>query len=323
MEKFNVPIDLKNFITKFTGRFVLSSHISPDGDNIGSLVGTYWLLKYLGKDVSLLLLDKTPDKYEFLLEDVSIIDMETISSEDVWIILDSSDEKRLGDGQTLLKKCKHTVNIDHHRSNTLYGDYNWVEVDAAATGELVFCLAKGLGIPLDTKISNAIYVAISTDTGSFRYPNTTNITMHIISELHDVGISHQQIIQDVYQNRPLLFLELLSKLIQNLEIHEGIIAYSVLTKKELDDLDARGEDTDGLVEELRDIAGIEISCFLKEVEVGIFKGSLRSKGTYDVIGVAESFGGGGHKKAAGFTIQGTIEEVRCSIFRVFKRELAI
>jgi len=317
MDIFKVPKEVKEVIESSNNRFVISSHIAPDGDNIGSISALYHILKRMDKDVVVLLGDKTPDKYEFLLNGIKLIREDSILKDDTWIVVDSSDESRLGDLAKNIESFKTIINIDHHTSNTFFGDYNWVETKAAATGELIFGILEEFNIDLSIPICNAIYTALSTDTGSFKYSNTTENTMRVIYKLHQYGFEHDKIIQSVYQTRALVYLQLLSKTIEYAKYYNKDRIVSILNLNDLKKLNARSEDTDGLVEELRDIEGINISCFIKEIDKDVFKGSLRAKGSYEVIKIAEFFGGGGHKKAAGFTYKGDYNSLLKKLDQIF------
>lgn len=321
MKEGLMPENIKTLLRKESNRLILSSHVSPDGDNIGSLVALYWILKALGKEVFILFTDKTPDKFVFLTEGVLTIEKAQCNKEDGWIVLDSSDPERLGDFSELLSLVKFSINIDHHESNTHFATYNWVEPDAAATGELIFLLGQALGVALNAKVANALYVALSTDTGSFRYANTTQRTMNIVAALHQIPFAHQKIVEKIYQNKPLIYLKLLSLMVQKSFFHSSFVLISILTQAELEALGARNEDTDGLVEALRDIENVQIACFIKEKEKGIFKGSLRAKDAYDILDIAASLGGGGHKKAAGFTFKGSEEEMKKALLSVLSEKL--
>lgn len=277
-------------------------HMNPDGDALGSMLGLGLALEQLNKKVVYMCPDPVPAQYKFLpgSERVSILDPNNINSQ-LLIFVDCSDEDRVG--QKFLKHLPATVeviNLDHHVSNTFFGKYNYVDIEAAATGEIILELLKLLDVDLTHETASNLYVAISTDTGSFKFPNTTSKTHSLAAELLDTGINLSEITGALYEEVPMESFEVLKLGLANLKIHpEGKLAYIALTRQEIMSVGASDEHVEGLVGYAKAIAGIEIGVLFKEVADDGVKVSFRSKGKVDVAKLAGRFGGGGHKRASG------------------------
>lgn len=281
----------------------IASHVQPDGDNIGSILALGLALKKIGKKIYILKSDSVPSDYLFLPNVDIIHDYDDELEIDLLITLDSSDENRLGKNKVLLERAKFIINIDHHISNTNFGHINIVDSSAAATGELVYKIVKKMDISIDKDIGTCIYTAISSDTGSFMYDNTTSETHEIISELLSLGIDKSNININLYQNRSIERTMLFIKSLETLNLYfDNKVAVVKVTRNMLEDSGAKMEDTEGVVSFMREIAPVEIAILLKEFNENEIKVSMRSKRFVDVAAICDTFGGGGHIRAAGCTI---------------------
>lgn len=316
----NKAMELKKLI-EAANTIYLTSHISPDADSIGSLLGLYITLKssYKSKNIKAVLKDKVPEKFNFLkIEDIK--QLESYDKGDLLILLDCADKGRIG--ITGLENVDNIVNIDHHISNPDYGDLNIVEVEASSTSEIIFEILDYMDLlkDIDIDVYRAIYTGISADTGSFKYSNTTSKTHSIISKILEEDIDMNQINVSLYQNKSLEDIEVLKKILESISFQENNrIASIVFMEKDYENIENK-DSMDGIVEFARDIEGVEASFFLKEEGVFV-KGSLRSKNHIDVSEVAKEFGGGGHAKASGFKIEGNIEDIKEKIIKNIKSRL--
>lgn len=299
----------------------LASHVQPDGDNIGSLLGLGLAIKKLGKDVYVLKTDYIPKDFMFLPH-IDMINDYNEDAIDVFISLDSSDKDRLGDNKILLNKANNIINIDHHISNTNYGNINIVDGDAAATCEIVFELIKMLNIDIDAEIATCLYTGISTDTGSFMYSNTSAKTHLIAAELLEIGIDKENININIWQNKSLDKTKLFIKTLETLEtFFDDKVAIIMVTRDNLRQTGANMEDTEGIVSFVRDISTVEVSVMLKEFEENEIKVSMRSKRYVDVSYVCSLFGGGGHQRAAGCMIASNIEKAKEEILNALQNNI--
>lgn len=295
---------------KASDRIAITSHIMPDGDNVGSCLALYNALKKAGKSVRYVLDDEVPKIYRFLKGSENAERPGAYESFDLVIALDCGDVKRLGKSAVYLDN-NFVVNMDHHISNSEYGAINLIDVKASATGEIIYELIKQLGIELDKEISECLYTAIVTDTGQFQYSNTTTETHRIAGELIDNGVNVSRLFELIYQNNSKEKVVLMKTVLSSLEFfHNDSISCISLSLAQMKEANAKEEDSDGMINLARDIECVEVAVFLKELEPGRIKVGLRSKKLIDVAEVSGQFGGGGHVRAAGCTINGTISEAR-------------
>lgn len=311
MMKNNIEdlVDLAIEGIKKSKNVYIASHVNPDGDNIGSILALGHALSTILPNVFIVKTDEIPSDFLFL-PGVDLIGDYNISNDiDLFIALDSSDENRLGKNKDLMLKAKTVINIDHHISNTNFGDINIVVPDASATGELVYKLIKKMNISIDKDIASCIYTAISSDTGSFMYDNTTSETHEIVAELLKAKIDKNEININLYQNRSLERTLLLINALESLEFHnDHKIALVRVTQDMLERTKAKMEDTEGIVSFVKEIAPVEVAILLKEFQPNDIKVSMRSKRYIDVSQICAIFGGGGHIRAAGCTINSSISD---------------
>lgn len=286
------------------------SHVAPDGDNIGSCLSLALALKKIEKEVFILKVDETPSDFLFLPGIDMIKDYEEGKEIDVLIAVDASDVDRLGKNKQLIESAKTIINIDHHISNTNFGNINIVDSNASATGELIYKIINEMKIDINEDIATCIYTAISTDTGSFMYDNTTAETHEIASSLIKYGADKENININIYQNRSLSRTKLFIKSLNNLDMFfDNQVAIIKVTQNMLKETNTTMEDTEGIISFVRDIGTVEVAILMKEINDNETKISMRSKRFINVAKLTSLFNGGGHKKAAGCTINKPIIEV--------------
>jgi len=298
-------------------------HVDPDGDCLGSSFALSLALKKIGKSAQVILENGRPPVYEILPGDfINYADMKDDSNFDLIICLDCGDEKRLGNRFPLLKKDCVTVNIDHHPTNTSYAQYNLISIHSAATGEIIYELISEMNIPMDEQIATNLYVAISTDTGAFRYSNTTSRTHAIIAKILETHINIADINRKIFDTVSLAKLRLTAEAINRIQLYkDGLIAVIVLPYKLMGSLGATDDDTEGLTSLARTVEGVEVGILIKEREQGVIKVSFRSNEYVDVAQIAEFFGGGGHKRASGCTLTMDLEEAVQKVLQRTEEEL--
>jgi len=223
--------------------------------------------------------------------------------------VDCAELQRFLNRKDLFLKAKTTMCIDHHSTAVPFTTYNYIDPTAAATGELVYKFLLALGVTLNKEMGEALYAAITTDTGNFQYSNTTRETHEIIADLYDLGINHSKVSIEIYQNirQEKLMVTIISLSTMKLLLN-GRVAIAFLRQKALTDTGATIDEAEGIVETLRSIGGVEVAIFLKETEEGNVKVSMRAKKDFDVARFSSRFGGGGHVKAAGFTMNEPIDK---------------
>ena len=290
-------------------RFLLTSHARPDGDSIGSQLAMAYALEAIGKQVRLVNADAAPEHYfEFPGVDRIEIAAETVTDADAVIVMECSDLSRTGvaglDGRFI-------INIDHHAGNRMYGAVNWFDESAAACGEMVFDVIKALGVPLTTDIATHIYLAILTDTGSFHHSNITPRTFEICRQTVEAGVNPAIMARRVYDSNSFGKLKLIGALLDQMELVDGgRLAVLRLDDEGLAACGCTHNDTEGIINLPLTAREIQAVVFFRTSDADGIRVSMRSKYDVDVRLVANEFGGGGHKNAAGFTIAGRLEAVQ-------------
>ncbi len=290
---------------------VVSGHIRPDGDCAGSVTAIYNYIteNYKEKKVYLVL-EKIPESILKCIDEPQYTDVsDVIETPDLFISLDCSSPDRLGAAEELFNKSKFRVVIDHHKTNVFFGNMNIVEPESSSASEVLFKLLDFEKISLKT--AKSIYLGIVHDTGVFKYSCTSCETMKIAGRLLSVGVDSASIIDESFYSKTWKQNKVLAAALNNAELSEdGFIAYSVLSSEDMNKLEATPADTDGVVEQIRLTDGVEVALFIREDEKNLFKISMRAKtGIIDVSEIARKYGGGGHKMAAGFMMEGFAEEV--------------
>src|SRR5688500_17232359 len=293
-------------------RFAITSHIRPDGDSLGSSLGLYWLLRALDTDVEVIMRDAVPHAYQQLpgAGEVRVTPSVDPSYHAVFVI-ECSDITRPGLAD--LEK-QFVVNIDHHSTTALFGTINWIDSTASAVGEMIYNLCKAIGVRVTREIAECVYTALVTDTGSFHYSNTTERTFKVASELVRAGVKPAKVSQAVFGNYPWSKIELTSSVLATVRRDaSGRVAWLRQTQEMQERAGASDEDGDGLVNYPLSCGEVEAVAFFKENKPGEYRVSLRSKCDVNVARIAERFGGGGHRNAAGCTFRGTVEEAERAI----------
>ena len=314
-----------------TGHIVLATHINPDGDALGSLLGLADILAGMGKKVFRYLEEPVSHLYGFLPDSQLVrTDLEDLAGfvreagGDVLVIaLDCGDRKRLGKNADELLRIRPFLVIDHHKGNDGFGDLAWIDPRRSSTGEMVFDLAVALGQSVSVKAAEALFAAIVTDTGAFRYDLTSAHTFDVARQLVEAGVKTDLVSRNLYDNYSVARLQLLQMVLATLEVHcAGRVAVISVTREILDRTGCTLEDTENFINLPRSVTSVEVAVFLKEVGEDRVSVSMRAKDTCDVAEVAAQFGGGGHRNAAGFKAAATtLEEVRARLLPVLQREL--
>jgi phosphoesterase RecJ-like protein len=299
-------------------RFAVLSHLRPDGDALGSQLALTLSLEILGKDVRVWNEDGLLEKYNFLPGGAKLTRPPSEPEDfDVAIALDTATQNRLGRAADSVRKAKIWINIDHHQSNPGYGDLVYIDPTSPATGQILFELLQDQKLPMDPAIAENLFIAISTDTGSFQYPNTTARTFEIGAELLRSGVEVGRVSQLLYENYPRRRMELLRELLGTMRFSgKDQIASFSLSQNVASKLGVKPEDTEGLIDHLRAIHGVIVAIFFEELSDGKVRVSIRSKSDkVDVSAICQQFGGGGHKLAAGARVRGTLDEVEQKILK--------
>jgi phosphoesterase RecJ-like protein len=311
-------------------RVCLTTHVNPDGDGIGSEVALAHLLRANGVEVAITNPTATPPRFRFLLREHPGLDrsgeaVKALRKADAVVVLDISDLGRLGMLADSVRELGVPVAcIDHHVSpGTLPPGPRFLDPGAAATGELVFEIAVANEWPVTFEVARAVYVAILTDTGGFRFSNTHPRTLRIAAELLDQGIDPEAIYLDVYAGAPEGRVRLLAESLQTLVVEPAVgLAWLTVPPGALERHRVSTDDLDGVVEHARSIAGVRMAMLFREIAQGRIKVSLRSVGDVDVASFARRFGGGGHLKAAGLSLPGSMAAVQATVLEAARQHLA-
>lgn len=293
-------------------KIVIITHENPDGDAIGSSLAMKLALKQLGKNADVII-PEFPKSFEFLPGTDEIKKESEIEKYDLAIALDCASIKLLNGFAKYYDDAKVKVLIDHHSSNTMFADYNYVDQNAPACAQLLLVVFGYFNIEVTKEIGTCILAGIITDTGGFKYDSVTADTFRFVADLCERGIKVSQVYNEVFASQTRAKFELHRIALNRLEfLEDGKVAFTYITKADEEKVGAKNGDYDGIVENGRDVEGVEVSIFLRETDKGI-KVSLRSSNYVNVSEVAMMFGGGGHIRAAGCNIQGNIEQVKSQI----------
>jgi bifunctional oligoribonuclease and PAP phosphatase NrnA len=309
---------IKNIIDEGE-RFLITTHIDPDGDAIGSCFSLYWVLDALQKNPFVYMKDEVPYMYEFLPKPPKLSYHEPpVDSYDAIFVLDCGNFFRVGKGHEQLKALGPIINIDHHATNETFGIVNIINQNASSTAEILYKLYRSLNIPFTYNVAVNLYTAIFTDTGSFRYPNTNSEAFLICEEMTKYGVSPSYVAQMVHENHPKERFLLLGKVLSSMETYKNdTIALAVVTQEMFHKTNTSKEYTEGFVEYIKEIRGINVAILIKEITNQQYKISMRSKGNTDVAQICNHFGGGGHQNAAGCIIDGSIMQVKDRLKEAF------
>ncbi|GBC63922.1 hypothetical protein DENIS_4921 [Desulfonema ishimotonii] len=308
---------------KQADRILVTSHINPDGDAIGALIAMGLSLEQMGKTVTLYNESPIPAVYRFLPSAGRIVaHTDPLETYDAAVVLDCGDIGRIGGLAGEIHRIPVVINIDHHMTNTRFGHLNDIDTAACATAEIVYRFVRALKTPVTTAIATAIYTGIFTDTGSFRFANTNNAAFSICNEMVAQGVEPYVVARHVYGTYSLGRIKLLNLALDSIEIlNNGQISVMTLTRDMLDETGTRTEDIDGMINYARGIEDVRVAVLIQEQPDEApqrpghhrFHVSLRSDGSIDVGALASTFGGGGHYRAAGFTVNTTLSGLKGDI----------
>ena len=304
-------------------KVLLASHIHPDGDAIGALLGLGLALEGISKDVVLYNESPIPAVYQFLPSIHRVKrDAGDISQYDTAVVLDCSNLGRIGEIASQVSRGPVLINIDHHLTNTCFGDMQFIDPQASSSAEMVYRLIQKMEIPINTGIAYAIYTGIMADTGSFRFSNTTAQAFEIAHEMVNCGADPYKVAHHVYETMSLNRIKLLNMLFDTIELSEnGKMTVMTLTQKMLDATGTHIDDINGLIHYAKRIEHVRLAVMIFERRNGGDKKrssryhvSLRTDGSVDAAAIAASFGGGGHRNAAGFDSRASLEDLKSTIF---------
>ena len=302
-------------------KIVLYPHMNMDGDALGSCVALCHAFDEFGIESRIYIVEDIPDNLVFLNSGYCTSDAKEVMDADISMLVDSGELKRIKGREDVFKSGKKSICIDHHETTSPFCDLNYIDAHAAASGELVYKLLKEMKVEGNKEIANALFAAITTDTGNFQYSNTDKLSHEIVSELYDWGLESNKVSIEIYENYRLERLKLEAEAMSGAVIFGGgRAAITKVTQAMLRETGAVMNETESIVNNLRSIRGVEVAMLLKEEEEKLIRASIRSKECFDVAELATVFGGGGHKHASGFTSYKTMEETwREAMLEIEKR----
>ena len=301
----------------------ITCHTSPDGDSLGSILGLLQGLLKLGKEAYIMSKDPLPETFQYLpfSNEVSKNIDYVLEGTDTVIVLDCGNVDRINSNLDLRQRQYTLVNIDHHLSNDKYGDLNYVNTDSAAVAEIVFDILNTLKVEIDRDIAICLYTSLITDTGSFRHSNTTKLTHDIAGTLINTGIDFTEIHRVIFENKKFQRVKLYGRVIENMKLALNCkVCIMEINDAILSEFNMNKGDTSDVINLGTQIDSVEVSILLKESEDGL-KVSLRSKNLVDVRKIAEEFGGGGHMRASGFSINKPLDEIKEILLNKLEKEL--
>jgi phosphoesterase RecJ-like protein len=305
-------------------RFIVTTHENPDGDALGSLLAMTLALRELGKDAEMYLFGEVPipSEYEFMEFAGILRGPNPVPGDRTVVAVDAANERRIGPESTLIEQAPFVIDIDHHHDNTRFGDVNLIVGGASSTGEILRDLFRELGAELTPEIAEALYIAIVTDTGRFQYANTTAKALRVAAELVEAGADVHRVFQGVYENVAFAKLKLVARALENAEVFDG--GRVIVSHLEKEDFDAAGAEepySEGIIDYLRAVEGAELAALIREPPTRngpTRRVSLRTtEEGLDVSAIARKSGGGGHRQAAGFSSESSVEEITDFIRREF------
>ncbi len=307
--------EAKKYIDNAKSIYIVG-HIGPDGDAIGSSFALYHALKKIGKNAKVVM-PTCSDTFKFLPNIEEAVSGVIEDSYDLLIAVDSSDKSRLAISIEDFNKAKNVIVLDHHVANVPYGDYNYIDSELPAASEIIYNFITYLNIDIDKTIATYLYTGIMTDTGSFNYSSTKPSTMVIASKLIETGIDFSNICKRVNDTIKESKLKLIAKAVENMEVYySGKLRYTYVSQEELLELGVSDEDAEGMTNYLRMVEGTEVAVYVRERKNGENKVSMRSNEKVDISKIAISNGGGGHKRAAGYTMTKPYNEAKNELINV-------
>ncbi|BBH20827.1 DHH family phosphoesterase [Paenibacillus baekrokdamisoli] len=306
-------------------RFLVVSHVQPDGDAISSTLVIGWLLRYFGKQATLINEGNVPVRLSFMEATSSIINFNQQPPSEVFdriIAVDCADYRRIGTVSDAFDKGALLLNIDHHPTNDGFGAVNLIRTDAAATVEILYDLMERADIVPDNEVATAIYTGLLTDTGGFRYSNTTPRVMHVASRMLAEGVSGHWIANHLLERMTKPQLLLLQRGLNGLTFSEdNRIAWLYIAVADMTETGAIGDDLEGLVNYALNVEGVEVGILFKETDNGQVKVSMRSSGKVDVAAIAQLYGGGGHVRAAGCRLEESLQDAIPNLINAVRKVL--
>jgi bifunctional oligoribonuclease and PAP phosphatase NrnA len=310
-------------------RFLVTAHENPDGDALGSLLGTHLALRQLGKDSLMFLAGEAPlpGEYRFLAFQELRRGLPDDAGERALVAVDCANESRLGPDPEVLQRTPFTVNVDHHHDNSRFGDVNLVDPGASSTGEVLSDVFARLGVELTPEIAEPLYTALVTDTGRFQYANTTPKALRLAADLVEAGADVHKVFQGVYESVQFAKLKLLARALERAQVYEGgRLVVSFLKRTDFGEVGAAEPYSEGIIDYLRAVEGADMAALIREPPRGgspARRISLRSSvDELDVSAIAHASGGGGHRQAAGFASDDSVEEITAFLVREFRAAAA-
>jgi phosphoesterase RecJ-like protein len=297
-------------------RFLVVTHENPDGDALGSILAMHLALGRLGKDSVAYLAGTTPLPHEYAFMGLEVLRREVPDdvADRVVLALDCANERRVGPDTSWLARAALVVDIDHHHDNTRFGALNAIHPEASSTGEILRDLFRLLDVELTQSIAEALYIAVVTDTGRFQYANTTPKALRLAAELVEAGADFHRVFQDVYENVAFAKLKLVARALERAKVYDGgRLVVSYLEKGDFADVGAEEPFAEGIIDYLRGVEGAELAALIREPPTAngpTRRVSLRTTHEdLDVSAIARKSGGGGHRMAAGFSSESTVDEI--------------
>lgn len=320
MQRKNDSLEKIREIISVHQNIALCGHTNPDGDAIGASLSLAASLKKIGKNVCVLL-EPYGKKYDLIPNKDLIGSMESVKAIDLFIALDCGDMGRLQGVEMVFHGAKCTMNIDHHASNSYFGQYNYVEENASSTSEIVFKLLQG-HFPMDESVAAGLYAGLIYDTGGFRHTSTTPFTMQAAGELMSYDIPYTKIYNALFDSRTFSEMKIMGRAFDKAEsCFDGRVVCSSITMKDIEECHGNSKELDAIINYLKGVNDTKIACFLYEKKEMDVKVSFRGNDGYDVCALAQKFGGGGHVKAAGCTIGAPIAQAREMVFTEIEKML--
>src|ERR671911_2565422 len=305
-------------------RFLVTTHENPDGDALGSMLAMKLALDQLGKDSSMLLVGDAPlpGEYSFMPLEGLLRRLPDDASERILLALDCANESRIGPDPEVIQLSPLVVNLDHHHDNSRFGDVNVIDATASSTGELLRDLFRELEIALTPQIAEALYIALVTDTGRFQYTNTTPKSLRLAAELVEAGADLHRIFQGVYETVQFAKLKLLARALERAQVYEGgRLVVSYLLRDDFKEVGAAEPYSEGIIDYLRAVEGADMAALIREPPRGNVPRRVSLRASTDELDVSEiarrSGEGGGHRQAAGFSSEASIDEITETIRREF------
>ena len=314
--------DILNRIKIFR-KIAITFHTSADGDSLGSALALLIGLRKLNKEVYIISKEVIPQTFKFLpySNEINGETSEPLKDTECVIVLDCGDFKRINANLSLENRKFELINIDHHLSNDLYGDFNFVDTSASAVGEIVHEVLRLLDVKLDKEISTCLYTSLLTDTGSFRHSSTTAVTHGISGELINTGIDFSSIYRIIFENKKFEKIKFYGEVISNMTSElNGKVSIMYISKNVLEKYNLGTSDTSDVITFGDSIDSVEVAILIKEAENGV-KVSLRSKSLVNVSKIAEGFKGGGHIRAAGFFTEANFDDTKAKLLEILEKEL--